>query len=107
MTEVLRYTAFTTDPSGGNPAGVVLDARGLDDTAMQAIAADLGYSETAFVTGEYQVRYFSPRRKSRSAATRPSPLRSRWQSGSGRVNSCSRPRPGRCRSLWTKGCGPP
>ncbi len=65
MTEVLRYTAFTTDPAGGNPAGVVLDARGLDDAAMQAIAADVGYSETAFVTGEvtgdYQVRYFSPK----------------------------------------------
>ena len=25
-----HYTAFTTDPAGGNPAGVVLDARGLD-----------------------------------------------------------------------------
>jgi PhzF family phenazine biosynthesis protein len=61
MTEVLRYTAFTTDPAGGNPAGVVLDAHGLDDAAMQAIAADVGYSETAFVTGEYQVRYFSPK----------------------------------------------
>ena len=46
---VLRYSAFTTDPSGGNPAGVVLDARGLSDDAMQRIAADVGYSETAFL----------------------------------------------------------
>jgi PhzF family phenazine biosynthesis protein len=65
MTEVLRYTAFTTDPAGGNPAGVVLDARDLDDAAMQAIAAEVGYSETAFVTGEsdgtHEVRYFSPK----------------------------------------------
>jgi PhzF family phenazine biosynthesis protein len=65
MTQVLRYAAFTTDPAGGNPAGVVLDARGLDDAAMQAIAADVGYSETAFLTGEtdgtHQVRYFSPK----------------------------------------------
>ncbi|TDD29786.1 PhzF family phenazine biosynthesis isomerase [Kribbella turkmenica] len=61
MTEILRYTAFTTDPAGGNPAGVVLDATGLDDAAMQAITAELGYSETAFVTGKYAVRYFSPR----------------------------------------------
>ncbi len=60
MTTVLRYAAFTTDPSGGNPAGVVLDAGGLDDEAMQAIAADVGYSETAFVT-ERRVRYFSPK----------------------------------------------
>lgn len=61
MTEVLRYAAFTTDPAGGNPAGVVLDASDLDDAAMQAIAAEVGYSETAFVTGKYQVRYFSPK----------------------------------------------
>ncbi|MDT0488383.1 phenazine biosynthesis protein PhzF, partial [Streptomyces sp. DSM 41640] len=24
--EILRYTAFSADPGGGNPAGVVLDA---------------------------------------------------------------------------------
>ena len=29
MTAILRYTAFTDDPAGGNPAGVVLDASGL------------------------------------------------------------------------------
>lgn len=61
---VLRYSAFTTHPSGGNPAGVVLDARGLSDQAMQRIAADVGYSETAFLLpradGELDVRYFSP-----------------------------------------------
>ena len=61
---VLRYTAFTDDPAGGNPAGVVLDASALDDTAMQAIATEVDYSETAFVTGREgdlrTVRYFSP-----------------------------------------------
>ena len=65
MTEILRYTAFTTDPAGGNPAGVVLDARGLTDAQMQQIAADVGYSETAFFSpredGAFDVRYFSPR----------------------------------------------
>jgi len=60
MTTVLRYAAFTTDASGGNPAGVVLDARGLDDQTMQAIAAEVGYSETAFLT-DRAVRYFSPK----------------------------------------------
>jgi PhzF family phenazine biosynthesis protein len=63
-TEVLRYSAFTTDPAGGNPAGVVLDAGGLSDAEMRSVAAEVGYSETAFVTsGEeshYRVRYFSP-----------------------------------------------
>ncbi|MFE6590938.1 PhzF family phenazine biosynthesis isomerase [Streptomyces sp. NPDC057781] len=65
-TEILRYSAFTHDPVGGNPAGVVLDASGLDGTAMRAITAEVGYSETAFVTGgdaatrRFRVRYFSP-----------------------------------------------
>ncbi|MFG3099165.1 PhzF family phenazine biosynthesis protein [Streptomyces sp. NPDC048182] len=63
--DVLRYAAFTADPAGGNPAGVVLDATGWDDARMLATAAGLGYSETAFaVPAEeertYRVRYFSP-----------------------------------------------
>ncbi|MEV8523314.1 MULTISPECIES: PhzF family phenazine biosynthesis isomerase [unclassified Streptomyces] len=71
QTEVLHYTAFSSDPAGGNPAGVVLDASGLDDSAMLAIAARLGYSESAFLTpppeglGEpgraFTLRYFSPK----------------------------------------------
>src|SRR4051795_4321504 len=60
----LRYAAFTDTPEGGNPAGVVLDATGMADDEMLAIAAEVGYSETAFLTpradGEYDVRYFSP-----------------------------------------------
>jgi PhzF family phenazine biosynthesis protein len=70
--EVLRYTAFSSDPDGGNPAGVVLDATALDDSDMLAIAADLGYSESAFLTAPpeglggqegraYSIRYFSPK----------------------------------------------
>jgi PhzF family phenazine biosynthesis protein len=62
--EILRYAAFTDAPEGGNPAGVVLDASGLGDAEMQRIAADVGYSETAFVTradgDALDVRYFSP-----------------------------------------------
>lgn len=70
-TEVLRYTAFSNDPGGGNPAGIVLDAAGLDDAEMLSIAADIGFSETAFLTPPssdldaspgrgFTVRYFSP-----------------------------------------------
>ncbi|MFC0508851.1 PhzF family phenazine biosynthesis protein [Micromonospora costi] len=63
--EILRYTAFSADPAGGNPAGVVLDATGLGDAEMQRVAADVGYSETAFLVpggdGHFEVRYFSPK----------------------------------------------
>lgn len=56
--------AFSADPAGGNPAGVVLDASGLDEATMLATAAEVGYSETAFVVphpdGTLDVRYFSP-----------------------------------------------
>jgi len=62
--DVLRYAAFTDDPNGGNPAGIVLSAGDLDDPAMQQIAADVGFSETAFLTptgpNAADVRYFAP-----------------------------------------------
>jgi PhzF family phenazine biosynthesis protein len=61
--EVLRYVAFSDDPAGGNPAGVVLDATGLSDERMLAIAADVGFSETAFLLPRpdgLDARYFSP-----------------------------------------------
>ncbi|MFJ5552281.1 PhzF family phenazine biosynthesis isomerase [Streptomyces sp. NPDC093225] len=71
-TDVLRYTAFSADPAGGNPAGVVLDASGLDGAAMLGIAAELGYSESAFLTAPpeglgaepgrgFTIRYYSPK----------------------------------------------
>lgn len=62
--EILRYAAFSTDPAGGNPAGVVLDATGVDEAEMLRVAADVGYSETAFLVargnGRFDVRYYSP-----------------------------------------------
>ena len=61
---VLRYAAFTDHGRGGNPAGVVLDATTLTEEEMQSIAAEVGYSETAFLVptaaGQATVRYFSP-----------------------------------------------
>jgi PhzF family phenazine biosynthesis protein len=58
--------AVTDHGQGGNPAGIVLDATDLTDTNMLAIAADVGYSETAFLTptgqsARFGMRYFSPR----------------------------------------------
>lgn len=65
MPDILRYAAFTQRPDGGNPAGVVLNAGGMSEGQMQQIAADVGYSESAFVgstTGRhrYPLRFFSP-----------------------------------------------
>ncbi len=64
---LLRLSAFTTDPAGGNPAGVWIGPVLPDDARMLAIAAEVGYSETAFLVphpsgeaGHYRVRYFSP-----------------------------------------------
>jgi PhzF family phenazine biosynthesis protein len=65
---VLRLSAFARDGEGGNPAGVVLDARTLDEQQMRVLAEQVGYSETVFVTDgppepgrrHYRVRYFSP-----------------------------------------------
>src|SRR3954453_18746706 len=61
---VLRYSAFTDTPAGGNPAGVVLDSLGMADARRLELAAEKGYSQTAFLTPrpsgrEYDVRYFS------------------------------------------------
>jgi PhzF family phenazine biosynthesis protein len=64
---LLRLSAFATDPAGGNPAGVWLGDALPSDVVMLRIAAEVGYSETAFLvpdgsgtTGRYVVRYFSP-----------------------------------------------
>jgi len=59
-----RFTAFTTDPSGGNPAGVWVGDELPSTDEMQRIAAEVGYSETAFVAPSHgpdrTVRYYSP-----------------------------------------------
>ncbi len=62
---ILQIDAFTSQPFGGNPAGVVLDARGLRDEEMQAIAKEMNLAETAFLTpaekgGDYRLRWFTP-----------------------------------------------
>lgn len=59
--------AFTLNGTGGNPAGVVLDADALDPEAMQFIAAQTGMSETAFVsrsrTEGARLDFFTPTRR--------------------------------------------
>lgn len=60
---VLRISAFSDGDVGGNPAGVLIGDEFPNDLEMQSIAADVGFSETAFAvsTGTgWRVRYFSP-----------------------------------------------
>lgn len=61
--DVLTYTAFSQHPAGGNPAGVVLDATGADTETIQQVAAEVGFSETAFLfpvgDTDFVVRYFN------------------------------------------------
>jgi PhzF family phenazine biosynthesis protein len=61
--EVLRIAAFSADGTGGNPAGVVISDALPDTAAMQRVAREVGYSETAFAApaeGGWRVRYFAP-----------------------------------------------
>ncbi len=61
--EVQRWAAFTYGDQGGNPAGVVLYDELPAPQRMQAIAAEIGYSETVFaapIAEGYRVRYFAP-----------------------------------------------
>ncbi len=64
---IQRIAAFSNGNSGGNPAGVYISDRHPSETDMQRIAAEVGYSETAFAApvadttnNSYQVRYFAP-----------------------------------------------
>lgn len=63
---VYQIDAFTKEKFKGNPAGVVINATGLDDTQMLTIARELNNSETAFIfppdnkDNDGVIRYFTP-----------------------------------------------
>ena len=65
--QVHQIDAFTRVKFTGNPAGVVLDADGLTDAEMLAIARELNNADTAFVLKadgtdhDLRVRFFTPR----------------------------------------------
>ncbi|HET8740979.1 MAG TPA: PhzF family phenazine biosynthesis protein, partial [Gaiella sp.] len=57
---------FTKTPLTGNQLAVFTDARGLDADTMQALALEIGFSETVFVLppeqgGTARIRIFNPR----------------------------------------------
>jgi PhzF family phenazine biosynthesis protein len=61
---LFQVNAFTGRPFAGNPAAVCLTAAPLATELMQAIAAEMNLSETAFVhplaKGSYALRWFTP-----------------------------------------------
>jgi PhzF family phenazine biosynthesis protein len=65
----VQLDVFADRPGAGNPLAVVLDAEGLDDATMQAIARWTRLPETTFVfpatsaQASYGIRIFSPRRE--------------------------------------------
>lgn len=60
---VQKIAAFSDGDMGGNPAGVLIAEQHPSEAEMRQIAADVGFSETAFVApmeDAFRVRYFAP-----------------------------------------------
>ncbi|EKO3736908.1 PhzF family phenazine biosynthesis protein, partial [Vibrio metschnikovii] len=61
--EAILVNSFTANGTGGNPAGVVLDADYLSNEEKLQIAQVVGYSETAFVSqdneADFEVSFFT------------------------------------------------
>ena len=61
---LIQVDAFTDTPFRGNPAAVALIDGPLDDARLQAIAAEMNLSETAYPLrrpdGDWELRWFTP-----------------------------------------------
>lgn len=65
---LVQVDVFSDRPLAGNAAAVLLDADGLDEGTMQAIARETNLSETVFLLapragGDYRARIFTTRRE--------------------------------------------
>lgn len=64
MVNVHVVSAFSKDNAGGNKAGLVFDRPDLTSVQKMAIAKELGYAETAFITesklADFRLEYFTP-----------------------------------------------
>jgi len=66
---IIQADIFTERPFAGNPAAAVVDADGLDASAMQRIAAEMLVPGTAFVSAtaqagvDWRLRMFTPKRE--------------------------------------------
>jgi PhzF family phenazine biosynthesis protein len=65
--KIYIVNAFVKDGKGGNPAGVVLNADEFTKEQKQKIAADLGLSETAFVSrsdrADFLLEFYTPNKQ--------------------------------------------
>jgi PhzF family phenazine biosynthesis protein len=65
----MQLDVFSRQPLKGNPLAVIIDADGLDESTMRAIARWTNLSETAFLLtptqpgADYRVRIFTPHRE--------------------------------------------
>lgn len=65
--KIYQIDSFTKERFKGNPAGVIVNADGLNDKQMQQIARELNNSETAFLFSsddksyDGAIRYFTPK----------------------------------------------
>ncbi len=62
--KLYHVDAFSDRPFGGNPAAVCLLERAAPERWMQALAAEMNLSETAFcypIEGGYDLRWFTPK----------------------------------------------
>lgn len=65
--EIQKVYAFSSPQGGGSPAGVLIGAESLSEDQMQAIAKEIGFSETAFVSSssiaDFRLDFFTPNRR--------------------------------------------
>ena len=107
--EFRQVDVFTEEPYAGNPLAVVLDAGGLVTGRMQAIAAEMNLSETAFVSppeapgADCRLRIFTPYRELPFAG-HPSIGTAHVMLEEGRLGQSRGP--SRCTSRWKSGCWP-
>ncbi|WOI55231.1 PhzF family phenazine biosynthesis protein [Palleronia sp. LCG004] len=64
MSRYLVYDVFTDRPFGGNPLAIFPEADGISENALQSIAREFNFSETAFVLADEdhdaRIRIFTP-----------------------------------------------
>ena len=73
-TELLQIDAFTAEPFAGNPAAVCFLPEPRSDAWLQAVAAELNLSETAFLeprSDGFGLRWFTPLEMLRQASKHP------------------------------------